>query len=369
MSDLYAGLMSGTSLDGIDTVVASFPQNTRVQIHCSGFIPFPDALRAQLTDLLRDPRRDRVLARTVDIQLGELYAAAVMQLLHSYSPGEVQAIGCHGQTILHEPSSQVPFSWQAGDATVLANRTGIPVVDDFRTADMQHGGQGAPLAPAFHQFAFGDRDQAMAVVNIGGIANVTYLPATRAEPVIGFDTGPGNSLSDRWIFKSRELPFDRNGHWAMTAQPDPELLAVFMQDEYFREPPPKSLDTRYFSFEWLCTQLDAVASRPTAAVVQSTIAAFSAQSIWQAIKDWLPPVHQIVVCGGGAYNQAILGNLAQLSGLEVVITDSYGIPPDYVEACAFAWLAERRMNSIPANLPAVTGASARVLLGSITCPN
>lgn len=369
MSNLYAGLMSGTSLDGIDAILASFPQDARVKIHCSGFTPFPDQLRAQLMDLLNDPRRDRALARRIDIQLGKLYADAVSQVLQDHSASEVRAIGCHGQTILHEPSIESPFSWQAGDATTLANCTGIPVVDDFRTADMHQGGQGAPLAPAFHQFAFGAGNQAIVVVNIGGIANVTYLPANRNEPVIGFDTGPGNSLSDRWIRKSKGLPFDRGGQWAMTTQSNSDLLTAFMQDDYLREAPPKSLDTRYFSLEWLYQKLKSLDALLQEEVVQSTIAEFSAQSIWRAIEDWLPQVSQIVVCGGGAHNQAILNHLARLSGLEVVTSAAFGLSPDDVEACAFAWLAERRMSGIPANLPSVTGAQTRVLLGSITYPD
>jgi len=186
MNHLYVGLMSGTSLDGIDAVLASFDdQHSPVAIHRTGFTPFSDAIRALLQELLDDPRPDHSIAREVDIQLGRVYADAVMNLLNDQNcVGDIRAIGCHGQTILHDPSAKPPFSWQAGDAQTLATLTGIPVVDDFRRADIACGGQGAPLAPAFHQFAFSTGEQSIAVVNLGGIANVTYLPASHTESVI-----------------------------------------------------------------------------------------------------------------------------------------------------------------------------------------
>ncbi len=360
--------MSGTSLDGIDAILASFDKSASIKIHRTGYTPYPDEVRALLDDLMNDPRRERTLAHEVDVQLGKLYTQAVLKLLDGYSNGKVKAIGCHGQTILHQPSTKSPFSWQAGDAKTLANQTGIPVVDDFRYADMQHGGQGAPLAPAFHQFAFSHQSQAIAVVNIGGIANATYLPVSDDEKIIGFDTGPGNTLSDRWIQASRGMRYDKNGAWAQSAPVDENLLARLMQDDYFHLPPPKSLDTRYFNIEWLHKKLSAVKTNYEDAVVQSTVAAFTAQSIWQAIEMWMAPVHRIVLCGGGAHNQAIVSRLAQISALPVSTTEEIGISPDDVEACTFAWLAQRRMNRIPANLPSVTGARKRVLLGSITYP-
>ena len=369
MSELYAGLMSGTSLDGVDAVLVSFDTDSRLSILRTGFIPYPDALRAKLVDLLDDPRPQRAIAREVDLQLGELYATAVLQLLEHHSKDEICAVGCHGQTILHEPTGKSPFSWQAGDARTLANRTGLPVIDDFRSADMVGGGQGAPLAPAFHQYAFSDSRDSVAVINIGGIANVTYLPTDSHQAVIGFDTGPGNALSDHWTRQCKSRPYDKDGQWARSAQPDSELLNAFMQDEYFQVKPPKSLDTRYFCLQWLHEKIAQLATDFDAAVVQSTIAAFTAQSIWRAIEDWLPQIQRLVVCGGGAYNQAIMDQLAQRSALPVETTKAYGIEPDDVEACAFAWLARQRMHEIPGNLPSVTGARERVLLGSITDPN
>lgn len=361
--------MTGTSLDGVDAVLVSFASEPRVRVIRSGFTPFSDNLRAQISDLMRDPRRERSLARQVDHALSSLYCDAVVELIEGRSVEEIRAIGCHGQTILHQPATDEPFSWQAGDGKRLAELTGIAVVDDFRTADMQHGGQGAPLAPAFHQYAFGSDTSSVAVVNIGGIANVSYLAAGGGSPVTGFDTGPGNALSDRWIEAHKAQPYDENGAWARSAQPNEILLTELLSDNYFQEAPPKSLDTRYFSMAWLQKRLAANKVELDPAVVQSTLAAFSADSIWLGISQWLPKVQQLVLCGGGAHNQAIASRLVQVSGLEVSTTAQLGISPDDVEACAFAWLAERRMNDIAASQPSVTGASRQVVLGSINYPN
>ncbi len=361
--------MSGTSMDGIDAVLVSFDSERRIAIRRSSFTPYPASVRQLLADLIENPRRDRESVREIDIRLGELYADAVLQLLADSPDSRVRAIGCHGQTILHDPFASPPFSWQAGDAETLARLTGIPVVDDFRSADMRYGGQGAPLAPAFHQYAFNALNEAIAVVNIGGIANVTYLPAEVSGEVIGFDTGPGNSLCDRWIQKCHGLSYDKDGEWAESAPPDQSLLDLLMTDQYFLEAPPKSLDTRYFSIRWLEEKLDAMNAGLDAAAVQSTLAAFTAESIWLAIEKWTAGVQRIVLCGGGAHNRAIVSRLTQASGLSVSTSQEFGVPPDDVEACAFAWLAERRVNGIAANLPSVTGASEQVILGSVTEPH
>lgn len=367
-SSLYVGLMSGTSIDGIDAVLASFSSEPRVKVRRSAFIPFSDALRSLIADLMNDPRRERNIARQVDAELTAQYSQAVLQVAEGCPKNRIRAIGCHGQTILHRPSTRNPFSWQAGDGEMLAQLTGIPVVDDFRSEDMRCGGQGAPLAPAFHQFAFASDDAAVAVVNIGGIANATYLPASGNGAVTGFDTGPGNALSDRWVQTCKGLPFDKDGAWAQSASPDQSLLETFMRDRYFFQAPPKSLDARHFGPDWLRRHLDTSFPELEAAVVQSSLCAFTADSIWHGIRKWMPPVERIVVCGGGAHNRAMMARLRQVSRLEVATTQVYGLSPDYVEACAFAWLAERRVNGIPANLPSVTGASRKVLLGSISCP-
>ncbi|MYD78577.1 MAG: anhydro-N-acetylmuramic acid kinase [Gammaproteobacteria bacterium] len=370
MDTLFAGLMSGTSLDGVDAVLASFDSDQRVRVINSEFLPYPKTFREKLLELINNPHSDQAFIREIDVELGELYAQATLKLTAEHQGSQVQAIGCHGQTILHQPDADPPFTWQAGDPKTLARLTGMTVVSDFRSADMNHGGQGAPLAPAFHQYAFSSGKEAIAVVNIGGIANVTYLPADRSEPVIGFDTGPGNTLSDRWVQMCKGDSYDKNGSWASSATFNESLLESFLLDRYFSEPPPKSLDTRYFNVDWLKRKLDAVTDQgQDTAVIQSTIAAFTADSIWLGIKKWIPNVRRIVLCGGGAHNFAMVGRLEQITGLEVSTSEEFGVSPDDVEACAFAWLAKQRINGFPANLPSVTGASHKVLLGSITNPD
>ena len=368
MGDLYAGVMSGTSLDGIDSVLASFDAPGSIKIQKSTFEPYPQEFRLTLKLLLDDPQPDSKLASEVDSTLGNLFADTILRLLEDQPKEDVQAVGCHGQTIIHRPNANPPYTWQAGDGNIIAQKTGLPVVTDFRSADMRAGGQGAPLAPAFHQFAFQSTEEPRAVVNIGGIANVSYLPADLNEKVIGFDTGPGNSLSDQWINLHKDLPYDKDGQWALSSDADGNLLNQLMTDQYFEQPNPKSLDSRYFSIDWLLSNIREVRPEPTIAVIQSTIAALTAESIWQGIWLFMPPVQKIFLCGGGAYNLAIVKRLEDISGLHVANSEELGIAPDLVEACAFAWFAERRMANSCANLPSVTGASREVVLGSIIQP-
>ena len=368
MREMYIGVMSGTSLDGIDVVLASFGSESSVSVHNWLFEPYPEAIYPNLRALLADPRRDSPIAGRVDEMLGNLYADAIQRLLDQFPKDHVRAIGLHGQTIIHRPDADPPFTWQAGSSRIVAQETGIPVVYDLRSADMDVGGQGAPLAPAFHVHAFQSSSESRAVVNIGGIANVTYLPADRSQEIVGFDTGPGNALSDQWIQEHKNLPYDADGNWAMSEKADDRLLDQLMSDSYFRLPAPKSLDIRKFSLHWLKNQIRLYGRELDATVIQSTIAAFTARSIWRGIQLWVPEVEKIFLCGGGAHNHSIVGNLRNESGLDVVGTDQLGIPPDQVEAIVFAWLARCRMMNLPANIPAVTGARKAVILGSVADP-
>ena len=369
MGDLYAGVMSGTSLDGIDSVLASFDAPGSIKIQKSTFEPYPHEFRSTLKLLLNDPQPDSKLASEVDSTLGGLFADAILRLLEDQPKDDVQAVGCHGQTIIHRPNANPPYTWQAGDGNIIAQKTGLPVVTDFRSADMRAGGQGAPLTPAFHQFAFQSTEEARAVVNIGGIANVSYLPADLTEKVIGFDTGPGNALSDQWINLHKGFPYDKDGQWALSSDIDENLLNQLMTDQYFQQPNPKSLDSRYFSIDWLQSNIRGVWPEPNIPVIQSTIAALTAESIWQGIRLLMPPVQKIYLCGGGAHNQAIVKRLEDTSELQVANSEELGMAPDLVEACAIAWFAERRMVNSCANLPSVTGASREVMLGSIIQPD
>ena len=366
---MYVGMMSGTSLDGIDSVLVSFEAPSTVVLHHTTFEPFSPTFKKQLACLLQKPEKNSELAREIDSKLGNLYADSVRKLVQGYAFDQIIAIGCHGQTIIHKPQANPPSTWQAGDGAILATRTGIPVVTDFRAADMQAGGQGAPLAPAFHRYAFGSSGESRAVVNIGGIANATYLPADENQDVIGFDTGPGNSLSDQWISLHLGHSYDKDGTWALSSAADEKLLQRLMDDPYLRQAPPKSLDSRKFSLTWLKQKIGLMDSSLSAGTVQSTIAAFTADSIWHGIQTWMPPVQKIFLCGGGSRNQAIQQRLAQISQRPTLITDELGVDPQHVEACTMAWLAERRLNQKPGNIPSVTGASKAVLLGTTILPN
>ncbi len=365
---MYVGMMSGTSLDGIDSVLVSFDSHSSVELHRSTFKTFPVEFKIQLKQLLREPNIDSSLASEVDLTLGNLYADAVRTLIQGISSHQIEAIGCHGQTIIHQPEANPPSTWQAGNSSIVAAKTGVRVVANLRAADMQVGGQGAPLAPAFHRYAFGSADESRCVVNIGGIANVTFLPADREQAVTGFDTGPGNSLSDQWTALHLGEPYDKDGTWALSSSVDEDLLKKMMEDSYFEQTPPKSLDSRYFSMQWLQRKIGEVDSNLSADTVQSTIAAFTAESIWIGIRSWMPPVQRIYLCGGGAYNNAIRIRLQQTSQITTLVTDELGVKPEHVEACTMAWLAERRIKQLPGNIPTVTGASQEVTLGELIFP-
>ncbi len=368
MTEMYVGVMSGTSLDGIDAVLASFEPGNPVRVHHWLYERYPEDIYLTLGALLETPQPDTPLAHGIDRMLGDLYADVILRLIGNYSGDGIRAIGCHGQTIIHQPNADPPLTWQVGNSDVVAERTGIPVVYDFRSADMRAGGQGAPLAPAFHLHAFRSDKESRAVVNIGGIANATCLPANASQSVIGFDTGPGNALSDQWIREHRNLPYDAHGTWAESAKKDEGLLNHLMNDPYFQLPPPKSLDSRKYDIHWLKNQIHGYGEDLDAATVQSTIAAFTARSIARSVEMWMPEVRKIYLCGGGAHNRAIVRYLRTDSGIDVASTNDLGIPPDQVEAVAFAWFARCRMLNQPANLPSVTGAGKAVILGSIANP-
>jgi anhydro-N-acetylmuramic acid kinase len=276
----------------------------------------------------------------------------------------VIAIGSHGQTIRHRPDADVPFSLQIGDASVIARDTGIDVVSDFRSADIKAGGQGAPLAPAFHAAVFQVADEHRSVINIGGIANLTLLPAGSKKDITGFDSGPGNNLMDAWMKKINGHSYDRNGLWASTGTINESLLEDLLDDHYFKLAPPKSTGFEYFNLSWLESYQ---VSSLRADDVQATLCELTACSIAQAIKDYARETQKILICGGGAHNEHLMTRLgANLPGYPISSTDTFGVHPDWVEAMAFAWLAKQTISGLPGNLPAVTGARAAVVLGQIS---
>ena len=360
---VFVGVMSGTSLDGIDLVAAEFGQGAP-RILASLSRPWPQALRARLLQVTAPGWRGGWSQMgALHAELGSEYAAACARLLAdpALAGCAVQAIGLHGQTVHHAPDAPHPFSLQLGDASRVAERCGVTVVSDFRSRDLAAGGQGAPLVPAAHRAFFHSPEEDRAVLNLGGIANLTLLPAR--GPVTGFDTGPGNTLMDRWIQRHRQQPCDTDGRWAASGRVDEALLARLLEDLYFAAPPPKSTGTEYFNLGWLAPHLTADMAP---ADTQATLLALTVESVAEALARAMPHCRRLLVCGGGARNPQLMQRLTErLAGITVEDTARHGIPPTLVEATAFAWLAARTLEGQPGNLPEVTGASHPVVLGCI----
>jgi anhydro-N-acetylmuramic acid kinase len=367
MPGYYIGLMSGTSMDGIDAAVVSFDDN-RVELHATVNQQYPDALREELVRAANTPT-DVPIENLghLDAKVGEAFRDAALNALQAsgIDAGEITAIGSHGQTVRHQPDAIAPYSLQIGNPETIASGTGIPTVADFRSADIAVGGQGAPLVPPFHDWLFGRPGKHRAILNIGGIANVTLLGAS-GEPVTGFDTGPGNTLLDRWIQLRCNRAFDRDGAWAAEGQVDDSLLGKLLDYSYFMKTPPKSTGIEEFNLEWL-TARDAL--EYDAVDVQATLCELTARTIANDIVRFAPATAEVYVCGGGAHNADLLTRLARrLPEIRIDSTAAVGLDPDWVEAAAFAWLAMRTINNQTGNLPTVTGASRKVVLGTIHSP-
>jgi anhydro-N-acetylmuramic acid kinase len=357
--DHYIGLMSGTSLDGVDAVLLRFSDGAQ-RIIGESFTPFDDSLRAKLL-ALHQPRSDEIHeAAVVGNELARIYARSVSDLLkkNRISPASVQAIGCHGQTIRHCPDAG--YTIQLGNGALLAELTRNIVVCDFRSRDIAAGGEGAPLVPAYHQAMFGHPAIHRVIVNIGGIANLTDLGGSTVQ---GFDTGPGNMLMDAWIQRHLGKPFDRNGEWAQGGSVIPGLLQTLLAHEFFRRQPPKSTGRELFNLAWLDAQLSGMEN---ARDVQATLLELTASSIALAIQACCGGVKEVYICGGGASNGKLMSRLAGvLPKAPIATTAKLGIDPDWVEACAFAWLAREALALQPGNLPSVTGATGPRILGAI----
>jgi anhydro-N-acetylmuramic acid kinase len=368
-SEIYIGLMSGTSLDGVDVAIVDFGDFPPRLLHCST-TPYTESMRNRLHGLCQSETTTLDNLYGLDAELGELYAESVNQALElaSLDREEVIATGCHGQTIRHSPDSSRPFSAQIGDPNRVAALTGITAVADFRRKDIAVGGQAAPLAPAFHRFLFRSDDENRALINIGGIANITYLPSNSTWPVLGFDTGPGNTLLNYWNETHQKTPFDDAGSWARSGQAIDELLEdMIAAEDYFRLEPPKSTGTEYFNSNWLMRFLS---NEFAANDVQATLVELTATTIANALSGLPELPTNCFVCGGGAHNQYLLERLRQkLPQCSVATTDALGLDPDFVEAVAFAWLARERINLRSGNIPEVTRARRRAILGGIYAPN
>ena len=356
----YLGVMSGTSLDGLDIALIEQDQHTR--LIATHYLPMPAALHAELLALCSSGPDELARAALAEQRWVALAAQGIHTLLaeQQLQPADVRAIGSHGQTIRHEPARG--FSIQIGNPALLAELTGISVVSDFRRRDIAAGGQGAPLVPAFHEalFATGQR---CAVLNVGGFSNLSLLQPER--PVHGFDCGPGNVLLDAWIQLQRGERFDRDGTWAASGVVIPELLHALLNDPFFQTRGPKSTGRELFSLEWLQQHL---AQLPpyAPADVQATLLEMTAQSIIDSLTAAQQNTETLLVCGGGAHNGALMRRLQDLlPSARVSSTAAHGVPPDWVEAMAFAWLAHCCLEQIPANRPSVTGARGLRVLGAI----
>lgn len=362
-TELYIGLMSGTSMDGIDAVLVDFGR-AHPQLIASHSEAIPAPLLAALHQLANPNEGDINLQGRVDVEIAGSFAKAVKHLLAKadVSPQQVRAIGSHGQTIRHMPHPPQPFTLQIGDGNSIAVLTGIDTIADFRRKDIALGGQGAPLVPAFHQQVFEDNQKPRLILNIGGIANITWLPGDETQ-VLGFDTGPGNTLMDHWCQQHQNRTYDDNGQWAASGTVNQALLTQLISHPYFSAAAPKSTGRELFNPDWLHKQLHEL---PVISPqdVQATLCQFTVECIAREIEQ-LASAGELYVCGGGVYNQHLMTQLThRLPQWNIATTATIGIDPQWVEAMAFAWLAQRHVKKLPGNLPAVTGASKKAILGA-----
>lgn len=362
-SGLFLGLMSGTSLDGVDAVLVRF--SPTVKIEFARTYDLPSALVRNLLALSQTQAQIHLDdAGRLDTELGQCFANTVQQALKDANirADAITAIGSHGQTLRHAPNGAHPFTMQLGNAHIIAEQCGINTVADFRRRDVAAGGQGAPLVPAFHAAVFSCADEERAILNIGGIANLTLLH--RDGHVRGFDTGPGNGLMDAWCRMSINKNYDANGEFAASGRIHGELLEHCLKDDWFQLPPPKSTGRDQFNLAWLQTKVQERAVSP--ADVQATLAALTAHTIADALKKEMPACQRVLVCGGGSHNPVLMQHLRELlASMQIDTTEAHGLHPDYVEAAAFAWLARETLANRPGNLPAVTGAKGLRVLGVV----
>ena len=365
---LFVGLISGTSADGIDAALVQFDGGA-CQLQLGRTYPWQPALRTRLVALGQGGAAQSIEELgTLDVQIAAAFARAACQLIDEagVAASQVQALGSHGQTVRHRPAGARfdgahPFTWQLGDGHVIAERCGIRTVADFRRRDVAAGGHGAPLVPAFHAALLHASDEDRAVLNLGGIANYTLLPATGA--VRGFDTGPANALMDAWCERELGTPFDADGAFAARGTVDPELLARLLDEPWFALPPPKSTGREHFHLDWLRSRLRGGESP---ADVQATLLELSAITVADALRAQQPQTRRVLVCGGGVRNARLIERIdARLPGVVIESTARYGLDPDFVEAMAFAWLARQTLAGLPGNLPSVTGARGPRVLGVI----
>lgn len=370
MTELYVGLMSGTSLDGVDGVLVDFAASdtTPLRVLAHAHRPFEPALANELLALNSAGVNELHRAALAGNALARVYAEVIEAVLmrSGISRSSVRTVGAHGQTVRHRPQAfdGTGYTLQLNSPALLAELCGIDVVSDLRSRDVAAGGQGAPLVPAFHRAVFGRHDRTVAVLNIGGISNLTVLQADGTS--IGFDCGPGNALMDHWCHKYTSQPYDDAGAWAASGHTIDKLLTAMLADPYFSAPAPKSTGRDLFHASWLESHLRAFGTTPSPVDVQATLAELTAAACAADVLSQSPRPAEVLVCGGGALNRHLMQRLAhRVAGIAVLSTDERGLPANQVEACAFAWLARAFDRRECANLPSVTGAAGPRVLGAL----
>ena len=365
MSEIYIGLMSGTSMDAVDAVVVDLSTHTPTLL-ASHSHTLPGSYRQALLRLIANQSPHPLQCYgELDNPFGQLFAEAAQEVMAKAKLGaaEIRAIGSHGQTVYHQPTGDIRYTLQIGDPNIISQVTGIATVADFRRRDMAAGGQGAPLVPAFHQAIFQSDTTHRVILNLGGMANITVLSANPKTPVLGFDTGPANVLLDTWSELSTGRRFDENGTFAAQGRVLEDTLSTWLDDPYFHQTPPKSTGREYFNTEWINKQVKATEAP---ADIQATLTALTACSVAKDIQHYAQDTTEVIVCGGGVFNPVLFRALQAAMPTRTVISSAdLGVNPHWVEAIAFAWLAQRTLGNQPGNLPSVTGASREVILGGI----
>lgn len=358
MSELYIGVMTGTSMDGIDLVLCEINESSCKLLHSHEY-PFPKELKDEILTCISGVVTLKKVG-TLNSKLGYLFARAINRFIleKRINTTDITAIGLHGQTLWHEPNATFSFSMQLGCPNVVSAKTGISVVADFRSMDIANGGQGAPFAPAFHEFVFTSLGKKTAVINIGGMANISLL----YDELKGWDTGPGNVLLDMWIQKCKKQNYDRDGEFARSGKADEDLLDSLLSDAYFKKTPPKSTGREYFNESWFASHLP-IFNTIKDENIQATFLELTARSIANDVKR--SEAELLIVCGGGAKNGFLMQRLSELCKIEVLTSDALGFSADALESMAFAWLAYKRIHREEVNLSSVTGASKNSILGGI----
>ena len=355
--NLFIGVMSGTSLDGIDIALCNITKE-QIQTLYTQEYSYDLDIKQNVLNAISNPVSLEFIG-ILNHKLGVMYSNAINQFLNEFQidSKSVKAIGFHGQTIWHSPNQPFPFSMQIGDAALVAQKTAIDVVNDFRSSDIANGGQGAPIAPAFHQAIFDDKNSA--VLNLGGISNITIL----SDEYIGYDVGVANILSDYWIKKQKNKSFDKDGAWAKKGKVNNELLQSLLSDPYFKKIPPKSTGREYFNALYLEEKLE-LFPNISAVDVQATLLEFTINPILEAVKGKI--IKRLIVCGGGAHNGYLMEKLSnKLKGIKVMKSDDLGVKSTFLEAIAFAWLAYKRINNEAIDLQKITGATKPTILGAL----